>query len=166
MSTAAGKSTFMDTASSAAQGALRGYKSLTDKAPWAEAALLGSLGAVGGHFAAKKITDGLVKTLLIRVPPEQRAEALRKLEEDGTVQTISRIASTLGGVAGVAYPVFKHMDTSAGWGRAAQSLLDPKYKQKYKHVFQDKQDAYKRIRAQAIPAYEYSQTYTDERGGR
>jgi len=160
------KDTYIDKATSAAQGALRGYKSLTDKAPWAEAALLGSLGAIGGHFAAKKITDGLVKTLLIKVPPEQRAEALRKLEEDGTVQTISRIASTIGGVAGVAYPVSKHIDTSAGLGRAAQSLFDPKYKQKYRHVFQNRRKIHNRLQEQAVPGYEFSRGYNDKRRSR
>jgi len=163
MSTTPAKTNWIDTASSAAQGAMRGYKSFTDKAPWAESAILGSLGAVGGHFAAKKLTDGLVKTLLIRVPPDKRAEALRKLEEDGTVQTISRISATLGGAAGAAYPILKHIDTSAGTGRALQSLVDPSYKTKYKEVFDRKRNAHKRTAANAPVAYDVSRTYQDMR---
>lgn len=155
--------TYIDKATSAAQGALRGYKSFTDKAPWAESLVLGSLGAVGAHYASKKMTDGLIRTLLIKVPPEKRAEALRKLEEDGTVGKITRASTALGAVLGATYPALKHGDFSHGPARAAQSLLDPKYKEKYKHVF-DLKRRDNRIRDILSPPYfEHSRSFTSGR---
>lgn len=76
--------------------------------PLVESGVLGGAGAVGGYYGSGLLAKGLLNTIMAGKSDEEKAEQWQQWENEGFTDTIRNVGGAAGGLAGLAYPMFKN----------------------------------------------------------